>query len=95
MVTLIDGSVTAVEWVRLSYVNSGDVSIDRLALTTDHKKMLTLGKGRGKTSGLIDVDAQAGMSITFRLDCLDLMLSGNLQIWLLKWQSSPLDWPQV
>lgn len=89
--------MTAVEWAKLSYVNIGDVSIDRLAFydqTTDHKKMLTIGKERGKTSGLIDVDAQAGMPITFRLDCLDLMLSGNLQIWLLKWQSNPPYWPQ-
>lgn len=64
----------------LSYVNICAVSIDRLALTIDHKKMLTLGKGRGKTSASIDGEAQARMSVTFRLDCLDLMLSGNLQI---------------
>jgi len=42
--------------------------------------MLTLGRRRSKTSGLIDVDAQAEMSITGRLDCLDLMVNGNLQI---------------
>ena len=64
----------------LSCVNISDVSINRLALTIDHKKMLTLGRVRSKTSGLIDADAQAGVSITFRLDCLDLLLSGNLQI---------------
>lgn len=65
----------------LSHVNiTDDASIDGLALTIDHKKMLNLGRGRAKTSGVIDVDAQAGMSITFRLNCLDLMLSGNLQI---------------
>ena len=83
-------NVTAIEWFQVSSVNTDDVSIDRLALTIDHKKMLTYGKGRGKTSGLIDVDAQAEMSIPFRMDCLDLMLSGNLQFWLLKWQSNPL-----
>lgn len=64
---------------RVFSVNTGDVSTDRLALTIDRKKMLTFGKGRGKTSGLIDVDAQARMSIPFKMDCLDLMLSGNLQ----------------
>lgn len=64
----------------LSCVNISDALLDRLALTIDHKKMLTFGRVRGKTSGLIDVDAQAGMSIIFRLDCLDLTLSGNLQI---------------
>lgn len=63
----------------LSYVNISDVSTDRLVLTVDHKKMLGLGRG-GKTSGLTDVGARARMSITFRLDCLDLMLSGNLQV---------------
>lgn len=72
--------MTAVERRMLSHVNLSDASIERLALTTDHKKMLTLGKGRGKTSGLIDVDVRAGMSVTFRLTCLDLMLSGNLRI---------------
>lgn len=64
----------------LSHVNISDVPIDRLALTIDHKKMLTLGRGRGKTSGLIAVDAPAGMSIILKLNCLDLMLSGNLRI---------------
>lgn len=82
--------MTAVKWLMLFYVNISDASTDRIALTIDHKKMLTLGRGRSKTSGLIDVDAQVGMSITCRLDCLDLMLNGNLQIWLLKWQSNPL-----